>query len=196
MVYLSKNKRYIGGLALNLIEKAKQFATKAHEGQKRKNSDEPYITHPIRVAKRLADHGVQTELICAGYLHDVVEDTPVDIEDIEKEFGTEVARIVAAHTEDKSKSWQERKQHTIDTLKSADKDIKYLIIADKLDNLLGLEKDLKEQGNKVWEKFNAGIDKQKWYNQSISENMYIGLSDNEIPDYFKEFENAVKRVFG
>ncbi|RLL42069.1 bifunctional (p)ppGpp synthetase/guanosine-3',5'-bis(diphosphate) 3'-pyrophosphohydrolase [Oceanobacillus piezotolerans] len=176
-------------------EKAKAFAIKAHFGQTRKNSNAPYITHPIRVAERLQQAGFRDELVSAGYLHDVAEDTPYTLEDIKKEFGPEVARIVAAHTEDKSKSWQERKQHTINTIKEADKEIKYLIIADKLDNLLGLEKDLAEQGDRVWEKFNAGPEKQKWYNQSIAENMYSGIQTSDIPDYFSEYEEAVLRVF-
>lgn len=179
-----------------MIEKAKAFATKAHHGQVRKNSDVPYITHPIRVSERLQKSGFSEALICAGYLHDVVEDTPIEIEDIEKEFGEEVANLVASHTEDKSKSWQERKQHTIDTIKHAKIELKYLIIADKLDNLLGLEQDIRLQGDSVWNNFNAGVNQQKWYNVSIVENMYDGLAKEVIPDFFKEYEAAVKRVFG
>jgi guanosine-3',5'-bis(diphosphate) 3'-pyrophosphohydrolase len=176
-------------------EKAKEFATKAHAGQKRKNSDANYITHPIRVAERLDKEGFSDELVCAGYLHDVVEDTIYEIEDIERLFGKRVASLVAAHTEDKSKSWKERKQHTIDTIKDAEKEVKYLIVADKLDNLLGLEKDLEEQGTAVWDKFNAGMDCQKWYNQSIVHHMRTGLSIQEIPHYFNEYEQLVARVF-
>jgi len=179
-----------------MIEKAKIFATKAHLGQTRKNSDVPYITHPIRVAERLEMAGCSKELIAAAYLHDAVEDTDVTLKDIQEAFGPRVAEIVAAHTEDKSKSWQERKQHTIDTLKNAEKDVKYLIIADKLDNILGLEKDLKEKGDAIWEKFNAGPEKQKWYNENIVKNMYVGLGEKDTPDYFREYEEAVKRVFG
>lgn len=183
-----------GGVILK--QRAKHFAEKAHEGQHRKNSDAPYIIHPIRVAAQLKNAGFSDELVCAGYLHDVVEDTIYDIEDIEKEFGSEVARLVAAHTEDKSKSWQERKQHTIDTFKAANKEVKYLIVADKLDNLLDLEQSLKQQGEVVWEKFNAGIDKQKWYNESIAAHMYDGLVKEDIPDYFHTYAETVKRVFG
>lgn len=176
-------------------QQALEFAKIAHAGQKRKNSNAAYITHPIRVARRLEANNFSDELVCAGYLHDTVEDTLVEIEDIEQQFGLRVAELVAAHTEDKSKSWQERKLHTIDTIRNGEKELKYLIVADKLDNLLSLEQDLKQQGNIVWEKFNAGAEKQKWYNQSIAENMYVGLDSVDIPAYFKEFDNAVKRVF-
>src|SRR5690625_4799448 len=87
---------------------AKSFAEKAHMGQKRKISNVPYITHPIRVAERLESAEFSDELICAAYLHDVVEDTDYEIKDIEENFGDRVAHLVAAHTEDKSKSWIER----------------------------------------------------------------------------------------
>lgn len=177
-------------------EQARTFAEKAHEGQKRKSSHEPYITHPIRVAKRLGKSGFSDELVCAGYLHDVVEDTPFEMEDIEIEFGPRVAHLVSAHTEDKSKSWQERKQHTIDTVKCAEKELKYLIVADKLDNLLSMEQEYKRQGDALWNNFNAGYDMQKWYNQSVAENMSVGLYQDETPAFFQEFSDVVERMFG
>lgn len=176
-------------------ENAKTFASKAHQGQVRKNSNEPYITHPIRVAERLENAGCSDALISAGYLHDVVEDTDVSLKDIEQQFGREIADLVASHTEDKSKSWQERKKHTIDHLEQAPKEVKYLIIADKLDNLLELEKEHHQLGDAIWKNFNAGYDQQKWYNQEIVKQMYSHLQPNEIPAYFKEFEQAVKRFF-
>ncbi|MFB4168027.1 HD domain-containing protein [Virgibacillus sp. JSM 102003] len=179
-----------------MIQRAKAFAEKAHEGQKRKSSDAKYITHPIRVAERLEKSGFSEEVICAGYLHDVVEDTSYEIGDIESVFGPRIAHLVAAHTEDKSKSWRERKLHTIDTVKNAEKEVKYLIVADKLDNLLSMEEEYARQGDKLWESFNAGYNQQKWYNESIAENMTVGLSDDEVPTYFAEFENTVRRMFG
>jgi len=179
-----------------LKQKAKAFAQKAHEGQMRKGATIPYITHPILVAKRLEEIAASDELVAAGYLHDVVEDTPVTIEAIEKEFGSRVAYLVACHTEDKSKSWQVRKQHTIDTVKNAEKEVKHLIVADKLDNLLSIEKDINQQGDSIWEKFNADFDQQKWYYQSIAEYMYTGLDEADIPDFFQVFTHTVKRVFG
>jgi GTP diphosphokinase / guanosine-3',5'-bis(diphosphate) 3'-diphosphatase len=72
---------------------AYQYAEKAHEGQKRV-SGEPYITHCIAVAGILADMKVPPALIVAGLLHDTVEDTSVTLEDIKREFGDEIARLV------------------------------------------------------------------------------------------------------
>ncbi|WP_163971792.1 HD domain-containing protein [Oceanobacillus halotolerans] len=175
--------------------KAKKFATKAHEGQTRKNSTVPYITHPIRVAERLERAGFDEALVCAGYLHDVVEDTPYTSEYIRRQFGSHIAGLVAAHTEDKSKTWKERKQHTIDTVKDANKDIKALIVADKLDNLLSLENSLQEEGATIWKQFNAGYNDQKWYHTAIAQNMNVGLHEDDTPDFFHEFDETVKNVF-
>jgi GTP pyrophosphokinase len=76
-----------------LILRAYQFAEAAHEGQKRV-SGEPYITHCVEVASILADLKVPPALIAAGLLHDTVEDTHVTLEDIRREFGEEIARLV------------------------------------------------------------------------------------------------------
>ncbi len=78
---------------ITLIEKGYELARKAHDGQKRK-SGEPYIIHPLSVAIILADLQLDKETITAGLLHDVVEDTIMTKEEIEKEFGADVALLV------------------------------------------------------------------------------------------------------
>ena len=79
------------------IEKAYQMAEQAHQGQKLP-SGLPYITHCLAVASILAELSVPPELLIAGLLHDVVEDTPVSLEDIRKAFNDEVAsQIGRAH---------------------------------------------------------------------------------------------------
>ena len=80
-----------------LIEKAYEYAEKAHSGQLRK-SGEPYIIHPLNVAYIVADLGLDTQTICAALLHDVVEDTDATYEDIETEFSEEIAQIVEGVT--------------------------------------------------------------------------------------------------
>lgn len=79
---------------MTLKEKALLFATKAHEGQRRKYTGEPYINHPISVSNIIESLGLHEDLICAALLHDIVEDTHISIEDIEKEFGVVISRLV------------------------------------------------------------------------------------------------------
>ncbi len=75
------------------IVRAYEFGAAAHKGQTRK-SGEPYITHPVAVAQELAEMHLDAEAICAAILHDVVEDTEATLEDIEEQFGEDVALIV------------------------------------------------------------------------------------------------------
>src|SRR5512138_1138473 len=76
-----------------LIERAYRFADEAHRGQKR-ISGEPYINHCLAVAQILAELRVPPEVLAAGLLHDTVEDTPVTLADIQRDFGDVVASLV------------------------------------------------------------------------------------------------------
>ena len=86
---------------ISMIEKAYKIADEAHLNQRRK-SGEPYIIHPLYVANVLADLELDKETICAGLLHDVVEDTIITKDEIEKEFGPDVALLVDGVTKLKS----------------------------------------------------------------------------------------------
>ncbi len=81
----------------DLIVRAHRLAEEAHEGQKRASGD-PYINHCLAVAAMLAEMHLPSEAIAAGLLHDTVEDTAVTVEDLRKEFGEEVARLVQGVT--------------------------------------------------------------------------------------------------
>ena len=82
--------------------RAKEFATVAHEGQLRKYTGAPYIVHPAAVVEILREVTDDPAMLAAAWLHDVVEDTPVTIEEIEDEFGFTVAELVR-HLTDVSK---------------------------------------------------------------------------------------------
>ncbi len=85
------------GLDTELVRKSLRYAEKAHEGQKRK-SGEPYITHPVGTALILMELRMDSASVAAALLHDVVEDTPVTLQDVEEEFGPEIARLVEGVT--------------------------------------------------------------------------------------------------
>jgi len=164
---------------INPLHEAVLFAEKAHRGQKRKGTDIDYITHPMEVFQILTSMNAGYELLIAGLLHDTVEDTDVTIDDIRKAFGERVATLVGNHSEDKSKTWKERKQHTIDELKTADRDTKLLIMADKVSNLRSMLSDYVQIGEKLWERFNASKELQSWYNSEMQDALYdLQFDDN------------------
>ena len=103
-----------------MIEKAMKFATRAHEGQFRKGTQRPYIVHPAEVSEIVAEMTDDEDVICAAVLHDTIEDCEgVSQRLLAQEFSEKVAYIVAQESEDKSKSWMERKTLTIEHLRTA-----------------------------------------------------------------------------
>lgn len=176
-----------------MVSKAIVFATKAHEGQFRKATKIPYILHPMECAVIISGMTTDEEMIAAALLHDTVEDCDVTIEDIRREFGSRVAQFVARESEDKSKSWQERKQATIDQLSSHTKEECMLVLADKLSNIRSIARDYKELGETLWDRFH---EKRKerigWYYKSIAEKLTC-LSEYE---QYAEYCRLVEHIFG
>ncbi len=176
-----------------MIEKAVKFATKAHEGQFRKGSKIPYIIHPLEVCSIVSLMTGDIEVRCAALLHDTVEDTAVTVEDIEKNFGKRVAALVGRESEDKSKSWLERKTHTIKHLKNECIEVKMIALGDKLSNIRASARDFLAVGDDFLLKFHEK-DKQK---QGM---YYFGILDSlrelENSEFYREYEKLCNFVFG
>ena len=85
-----------------LTREALAFADQRHAGQKRDLDDLPFVTHPVEVACLLHEAGYADEVVAAGVLHDVVEDTDAELSDLEAHFGSRVAELVQAVTDDPS----------------------------------------------------------------------------------------------
>lgn len=152
----------------NIIEKAMQFAAVKHDGQYRKESNIPYITHPLGVAMILQQTKVSEEVVAAGILHDTLEDTHTTEEELMEHFGRRVLQLVKAASEpDKSLPWEERKQHTIDSLPLMTSDEISVITADKLHNIRSIQADKNQIGESVWSRFNQEKSEQSWYYMSI-----------------------------
>ena len=177
------------------LEKAICFATARHAGQVRKGSDIPYITHPLETMNILNAMKADTHLLIAGVLHDTVEDTDTTSEEILELFGEDVAALVAAHTEDKSKSWMERKQHTIDDLQTAPLRVKMLIMADKVSNLRSMYTDYKLIGDELWKRFNAPKEKQAWYYSGVQDALYEMQNYIETERIYWEMVGLFKDLF-
>lgn len=174
------------------VEKALQIASKSHRNQCRKNTDIPYITHPVTVGMMLMKAGYDDDIIAAGILHDTVEDTKLTLKDIEREFGPRIARIVEGCSEpNKSLPWKERKEHTIEFLKTASEEIRVVACADKLHNIRSIIKDYEQQGDAVWNIFNAGKEQQAWYYTNIVDSL---CHQSSFP-LLKELEVEVNLLF-
>lgn len=179
---------------MNIIQKAINFAAKAHQSQYRKATDIPYITHPFAVGMLLQEAKCTEAVIAAGILHDTIEDTPATYEELTEYFGVQIANLVrAASEQDKSLPWGQRKQHTIDMLKDATLEEIQVITADKLHNLTTIKDDLEIIGDKVWERFNHGKLHQHWYYASIVKELSPRKKEFKL---IGELEKEVLEVFG
>lgn len=148
---------------ISLIKKAFGFAYRVHQVdqfQMRKGKLVPYILHPLSVANRLQRAGADPQVIAAGLLHDTIEDCKpqgsVTKSILQKEFGIRIAEMVDDVTEqDRSLSWEERKQQALDHVKDLSHDSVLLKSADVLDNLSDQIEDYKLLGDKMFESYNA-----------------------------------------
>ncbi|WEG73068.1 HD domain-containing protein [Vagococcus intermedius] len=162
-----------------LIKKARQFAFQQHKGQIRKGKLEPFSKHLEAVAEIVSQLTDDEELIAGAYLHDVVEDTPVTLEEIDVLFGKQVAKLVALESEAKesdvlpSKTWHKRKENQLQTLrglKGSEQEVYYIALGDKLANSREMLRDYEEVGDKLWERFNnPNPQDHYWYYQSFAD---------------------------
>ncbi|ACK42251.1 MULTISPECIES: RelA/SpoT family protein [Dictyoglomus] len=136
------------------LKRAFIFAENAHKGQVRK-SGEPYITHPVEVAKILMNLGMEETVVIAGLLHDVLEDTNVTKEEIEKEFGKDVLSLVEAITKLEKLSFYPTEAYRAQNLRkmfiAMAKDIRVIIIklADRLHNMQTLQYHEEEKQKRI-----------------------------------------------
>lgn len=178
----SKIKKVYGDENAEKAQKAISYAEKAHAGQFR-SSGEPYIVHPLEVANILLELGLDVDTIMAGLLHDVIEDTGVTLQQLEEEFGAEVAKLVDGVTKLGRISYKTKEEQQVESLRkmflAMAKDIRVIIIklADRLHNLRTLEYvEEDKQREKAYETLEIyaplahrlGISKIKWELEDIS----------------------------
>ena len=183
------------GRCMDIKEKAKLFAINVHYGQVRKSEvDKPMIIHPINVATILNEYSFDDNVIAAGYLHDAIEDTKYNDEDLLKEFGEDILSLVMGDSEpDKKLSWEERKQYTIDKVKTLDIRHKAVVCADKISNLEDLQILFEKMGRYDFSNFNRGYEKQKWYFTSLYENLISNEDENF--EMFKRLKKLIDEIF-
>lgn len=185
---------------MELVSKAIIFATKAHDKMRRKNSEVPYIIHPLEAAVIVSTMTSNQEVIAAAVLHDVVEDAGITIEQVYEEFGEYVRFLVASETENKRENlpsdltWKIRKEESLEDLKNA-KDVNILKVwlGDKLANVRSIYEEWKINGDKMWVHFNQKDPKEHaWYYKTIAE------YTSALKEYraWQEYNEIVKIVFG
>ncbi len=166
------------------IKKALAAAIECHKDQKRKGEDNiPYVTHPIAVAIEMSRFTGVENLICAGILHDTLEDTEYTAEQMEKDFGEEVLTLVQMVSEDKSiQDYETRKQKAIE--KASQHEVGLLIKSiDAMVNMTDLRDAISEQGDKTWDKFKGTPKQRIGYFKKILELAHPHMPSKMVMDY-------------
>ena len=171
------------------------FATKAHDGQRRKSDDVAMIFHPFTVGMILQRAGMSEDTVIAGILHDVVEDTKYSLDDIEKIFGKHVRDIVDEVTEDKSLAWKERKIEAIEKVRTASFEGKMVECVDKINNLETLYDLLVEKGDVAWESFHKPLEDQTWYYTEMYKAVVDNLKNSDKNELVNRYKVVLDKVF-
>lgn len=182
----------------DLLDKAIIFATEAHKGFERRGKNFPYIVHPMEAVSIVATITDDQELLSAAVLHDVVEDTDITSDTIQKLFGEKIASLVVAESDEKiegkteEESWKDRKKQAIDRLKNASYEAKIVAIGDKLSNMRAIYRDYIDIGDKIWDRFHTKNKKDhEWHYRGLLDSL-SELSDTHA---YKEFEELFSKVF-
>lgn len=181
------------------IAKAAAFAIKAHGDTKRKGTDIPYVNHVLEAGYICMSMSASDDVVIAAILHDTLEDTDATYEILAAGFGTEVADLVAAESEDKMQdipaaaSWRRRKEATIKHLATASLEVKMICLADKLSNMRLTLKTHAVKGDDMWQDFNQkDPQEQAWYYTSV----VAALEDLKEYEPYQELVELCQQVFG
>lgn len=181
---------------MNLYEAAMIFAAKAHDGQYRKGTTLPYITHPLAVAELVRAHGGKKEQIAGALLHDVVEDGGglEALSEIRTKFGDAVGDIVIAcsdSTEQPKPEWWARKRQYIAHIETMSPAALLVSLADKVHNSAAIEQDLDIEGESVFERFTTKKPGTLWYYREL-----VGAFRNRglYMKLVNELERTVSRI--
>jgi GTP pyrophosphokinase len=188
---------------LKEIQRAHAFAERAHRGQTRK-SGEPFISHPMGVAAILSDLGMDTTTLVSAMLHDVAEDTELTLEDIDREFGPEVAQIVDGLTKLDRIEFRSREVEQAENVRkmlvAMARDIRVLLIklADRLHNMRTLwplrperQKEIATETLEIYAPLahRLGVHRIKWELEDLAFNTLH-------PKRFEEISNLVEKREG
>jgi len=156
------------------LQKAFRYAAEKHEGQTRKATAVPYLSHLMAVTSLVLEAGGDEDMAMAALLHDVVEDCGgmPRLHEVRKMFGSRVAKIVEGCTDsfgEPKPEWIERKKDYLHELRHADDETRLVSASDKLHNVRTILTDYRRDGENIWVRFSGKREGTLWYYRALSE---------------------------
>ena len=179
------------------FDAALALAAFLHNGQKRKGTDIPYISHLLAVAAIVLEHGGSEDEAIAAVLHDAVEDQggAATLERIDRSFGPFVAGVVAANSDSTADTateakppWRERKTAYLAHIQHASCSARLVSCADKLHNVRAILAEFDDLERTHWSKFNGGRDGTLWYYGALAD-AFLAAGDTKLT---RAFDAAVR----
>jgi (p)ppGpp synthase/HD superfamily hydrolase len=183
-------------------EAALILATREHRRQNRKGTDIPYITHPVHVSVILVRYGFPEPVTIAALLHDVVEDQDYSLQRIKETFGSTVAEMVDALSEQKRdqqggvRPWKVRKRESLERLGRASTGAVAIKAADVLHNTQALAADLCREGPGIWDRFNSDPESSLRYYRDVADLARERLGDHPLVVELDDSLNDLELVIG
>lgn len=168
------------------VLRAINTAAWAHDGQLRKGTDLPYVSHVYGVMHLVSQQpGVDENTIIAAVLHDVLEDASdkYSIEDMERDFGELATAHVRMITKDRAlNTWQERADDYLSRLDFISSPPLVIAACDKVHNLSSILADYDEVGEELWQRFNSGKESQRWWYCAVYAKIERRLREDYLMD--------------
>jgi (p)ppGpp synthase/HD superfamily hydrolase len=182
------------------FDAAVQFAREVHAGQTRKGTTMPYIGHLLGVSSIVLDNGGNEDEAIAALLHDAAEDQGgrTRLEEIRSRFGDTVAKIVEDCTdswETPKRPWAERKRAYAERARTLPPSSLRVSIADKVHNSYAILRDLRNEGDAVWKRFNAAPDDVIAYYQALVR-AYREAGGGKLVDELERIVRGIEREMG
>jgi len=176
------------------LQRAFRYAATKHEGQTRKATAVPYLSHLMAVASLVLEAGGDEDMAIAALLHDVVEDCGgmPRLREIRRQFGPRVARIVEGCTDtfvEPKPEWVERKKGYLEEVKHANDQTRLVSASDKLHNVRTILTDYRKDGEAIWGRFSGKKEGTLWYYRALSDE--YARKPNRIT---RELELAVREL--
>ena len=182
------------------LQRAFRYAAAKHDGQTRKQSGVPYLSHLMAVASLVLEAGGDEDMAIAALLHDVVEDCGgmPRLREIGKQFGPRVARIVEGCTDSfgaPKPEWVERKKDYLREVKHANAETRLVSASDKLHNVRTILADYRQDGEAIWTRFNGKKEGTLWYYRALVDE-YQRRNRNRITHELAIAVEALERAVG
>lgn len=180
------------------LDNALRISARAHRKQIRRGSNTPYIIHPFGVMFIASQYTDDEDVLVACLLHDIIEDVPKEYskEQMEKDFGERVVRLVLGVTKDSSiHDWKascDAYLYNLEHLAPAESAI--IAVADKIHNIMSIITDYEKLGDDVWNLFSCDKQSQKWWFKSTYEVAEKRIPNNKILEYFDQYIEKINKL--